>query len=63
MHTTISTIAKHWPLASRRQAKRQAVRLLRAKQYLTQRGIAAHVPNSEFKYISAPQVLHAQGGL
>lgn len=57
MHTTISTIAKHWPLASRRQAKRQAVRLFRAKQYLDRRGIAAHVPNSTFVYSLAPQVL------
>lgn len=60
---TIITVAKFWPLAPTRQARRQAIRLIRAKQYLTQRGIAAHVPNSGFKYSSAPQVLHAQGGL
>lgn len=57
MHTTISSIARHWPLASRHQAKRQAIRLIRAKRYLTERGIAAHTVNSEFKYQSAPKVL------
>ena len=57
MHTTISSIARHWPLASRHQAKRQAIRLIRAKRYLTTRGIAAHVVGSQFEYKSSPQVL------
>lgn len=54
---TINTIAKHWPLASRRQAKRQAIRLIRAKQYLDRRGIAATAINSDFKYNPVPTVL------
>lgn len=57
MHTIVNTIARNWPLATSRQAKRQAVRLIRAKQYLDRRGIAAHVPNSTFTYSTAPTVL------
>lgn len=54
---SLMILARNWPLASERQAKRQAVRLIRARQYLRQRGIEAHAVNSSFAYKSAPQVL------
>lgn len=58
MKSTIDSIAqRNWPLAPTRQGRRQAVSLLRAKRYLTTRGIAAHVVNSKFEYKSAPVVL------
>ena len=47
----------HWPLATPRQAKKQAVRLLRAKKYLRERNIEACAVNSEFKYDQNPKVL------
>lgn len=54
----ISLIAsRYWPLANTRQAKRQAIRLIRAKRYLDQRGIAACALHSSFKYQSTPTVL------
>lgn len=58
MKSTIDSIAqRNWPLATTKQARRQAIRLLRAKRYLTTRGIAAHVVGSQFEYKSAPVVL------
>lgn len=58
MKHTIEAIAqRNWPLATRRAARKQAFRLIRAKQYLNHRGINAVAINSEFKYQSAPQVL------
>lgn len=48
---------RYWPLATTRQAKKQAVRLLRAKRYLRDRGIDAMALNSEFKYDQKPKVL------
>lgn len=48
---------QYWPLATARQAKRQAVRLLRAKRYLRERNIDAMALNSEFKYDASPKVL------
>ena len=55
--TTVSLVARHWPLATKSQAKRQAIRLIRARQYLRQRGIEAAAVGSTFSYSSAPQVL------
>ncbi len=58
MKHIIATIAeRNWPLATRKQARRQAVRLIRAKRYLEDRGIAAHVVGSTFEYNPAPAVL------
>lgn len=57
INLTLALLSKHWPLASERQARRQAVRLLRARRYLTERGIAAHMVGSTFEYRSAPRVL------
>lgn len=54
---SIDILARHWPLASLRQARRQAVRLMRAQRYLRERGIAAHMVGSTFEYRSAPKVL------
>ena len=48
---------RNWPLAGQKQARRQAVRLIRAKRYLDRRGIAATAINSEFKYSAQPTVL------
>ena len=48
---------RNWPLAGTKQARRQAVRLIRAKRYLDRRGIAAMAINSEFKYSAQPTVL------
>ena len=54
---TVYLPVQYWPLATPRQAKKQAVRLLRAKQYLRERNIEACAINSEFKYSQAPGVL------
>jgi hypothetical protein len=59
MKNTIYTLSRYWPLATNRQARRQAVRLVRAKRYLQDRGIAAHAVGSKFEYTSGPKVLHA----
>lgn len=55
--TTIAIIARHWPLAEARQAKRQAIKLIRARHYLQRRGIEACAVGSRFAYSSAPKVL------
>jgi len=53
-------IPNHWPLATERAAKKQGIRLLRAKKYLIQRGIAACAVDSTFKYSAAPKVLRTE---
>lgn len=50
-------IPNHWPLAPDRQAKKQGIRLLRAKKYLHERRIEACAVNSTFKYDPNPKVL------
>lgn len=55
--STITLLARHWPLATARQAKRQAIKLIRAKQYLQHRGIESTAVGSRFEYSSAPTVL------
>lgn len=54
---TIVLLSRHWPLATPRQAKRQAVRLIRARDYLRTRNIEACRVKSEFEYSSGPKVL------
>lgn len=54
---TIVMLAKHWPLATPRQAKRQAVRLIRARDYLRSRNIEACAVKSAFEYSQGPKVL------
>lgn len=41
---------RHFPFASRKAARRQAVRLLRAKKYMTEHQCVAIATNSGFKY-------------
>lgn len=53
----VAMLARHWPLTSDHAARRQAVRLIRARRYLRERGIEAHAIGSKFAYRSAPQVL------
>lgn len=53
----ITVVAKNWPLATERQAKRQAVRLLKAHRYLKLKGIAACEVGSKFEYSQGPKVL------
>lgn len=55
--TLINITAKNWPLATERQAKRQAVRLLKAHRYLKRREIAACEVGSKFEYSQGPKVL------
>lgn len=54
---TIVMLAKHWPLAEPRAAKRQAIRLIRARDYLRTRNIEACRVKSEFEYSQGPKVL------
>lgn len=55
--STITILARHWPLASTRQAKRQAIKLIRARDYLDSRGIVVTAVNSGFVYSAKPTVL------
>lgn len=57
MHFQVSEIAKNWSLAEPKQARKQAVSLLRAKKYLNQRGLSAHKVDSDFAYSAGPTVL------
>lgn len=57
MNTIVLMAQRYWPLAPSRQAKRQAIKLIRARQYLQHRGIDAMAVNSQFKYNPAPEVL------
>lgn len=57
MNTIVLLAQRYWPLATPRNAKRQAIKLIRARQYLRNRGIDAMAVNSQFKYTSAPEVL------
>ena len=50
-------VCKFWPLAGTRQRRIQAIRLLKARQYLQSRGIAANVVGSTFEYSQSPKVL------
>lgn len=50
-------IPNYWPLAGARQAKKQGIKLLRAKRYLRERNIDAMALNSEFKYDASPKAL------
>jgi hypothetical protein len=59
MKNTIILLSRYWPLATEKQARRQAVKLIRAKQYLRDRGIASHEVGSKFEYVQGPKVLHA----
>lgn len=53
----LTKLCGYWPLATTRQRRVQAARLIRAKRYLQERGISATALNSTFKYSPAPQVL------
>jgi hypothetical protein len=57
MRATVKVLSSYWPLASRKQAIRQAIRLVRAKRYLERRGIEASSVGSTFEYSSSPTVL------
>lgn len=57
MRNMIILMSRYWPLATEKQARRQAVRLLRAKRYLKSRGIAAHEVGSTFEYKSGASCL------
>ena len=46
----IKRAARHFPLADRRTAIRQGLRLIDAKRYLTWRGIEAIAVGSKFEY-------------
>jgi hypothetical protein len=46
----IKEAKRFFPLAQRRQAIRQAVKLVRAKQYLANEGISVIAPGSKFQY-------------
>jgi hypothetical protein len=62
MKNMIILMSRYWPLATEKQARRQAVRLIRAKRYLKSRGISAHEVGSKFEYTSGPKVLHGSKG-
>lgn len=46
----VASAATHFRLATRRTARRQALRLLKAKQYMVERGIVATDADSKFEY-------------
>lgn len=49
----VALAARHYPLAERAAARRQAIRLIRAKRYLRSRNIDASQPGNDFKYVPA----------
>lgn len=57
MHKQVTEVAKNWPLAEPKQARKQAISLLKAKLYLDQRGLLAHKVGSKFEYNAGPTIL------
>lgn len=54
----VALLAQHWPLAPDRQARVQAVRLIRARRYLRKQNIEAWRVKSAFDYSPAPKILN-----
>lgn len=50
LRQTITATMKHFALAAPGVARRQAIKLIRAKKYLDERGIAAADPKSKLVY-------------
>lgn len=57
MHKQVTEVAKYWPDATRKTGRKQALKLLKAKRYLIQRGLMAHKVGSKFEYNAGPTVL------
>lgn len=57
MHKQVTEVAKNWPLAEPKRARRQAISLLKAKRYLIQHGLMAHKVGSKFEYSAGPTIL------
>jgi hypothetical protein len=48
--TQVKAARRHYPLAPRKQATRQAIRLVLAQEYLMRRDISAIATGSKFQY-------------
>jgi hypothetical protein len=58
----LETTMKHFRMADPKIARRQGAKLIRAKSYLAERGIAAADPNSTLVYTKAIGMFNPTGG-
>ena len=62
LRAMLETTMKHFQMAEPRIARRQGAKLIRAKAYLNERGIAAADPNSTLVYTKAIGMFNPTGG-